>query len=200
MAGPRLLALRGPLGEPITLTIAGLTAAATSVNKYVKANVPGGWAGINQRILKAIGQDPAKKPDAILGRYNEAKNGNWFANPAVGNMGAKDLTKSTPQGLEDMAARVSVGINGAREKGKKGDWAGESYGYAFEKLLLEIQNETNKRLAAAQKAAGEEAAAKETESKLTKPAGVVSSGFPAWAGWALGIGALAFLAKKARMF
>jgi hypothetical protein len=99
-----------------------------------------------------------------------------------------------------MAQRVAVGIAGAREKGKKGDWAGESYGYAFERILLEIQNEINKRLAAAQKAAGQAAAAAETEGKLTKPQGVVSAGFPSWAGWAIGGLALAFLAKKARLF
>lgn len=194
MATPKFLSLRGPLGEPITLTVAGLTAAATSVNKYVSQNVPGGWAGINRRILAAIGKDPAKKPEAIQGRYNEAKNGNWFANPAAGNMGAKNLAASTPDGLADMAAKIAVGIQGARAKGNAGDWAGESYGYAFEKLLLDVQKEIGKRVAEAEKQTGTSIA------PANQPAATQAAAFPKWAGWAAALLAVGFLAKKAKMF
>jgi hypothetical protein len=200
MAAPKFLALRGPLGEPITLTVAGLTATATSINEYVSNNVPGGWAGINRRILAAIGKDPARKPEAIQGRYNEAKAGNWFAKPELGNMGVKDLTKSTPAGLEDLAARVSVGIAGARDKGKKGDWAGESYGYAFEKILLEIQNEIQKRLTAAQAAQAKESGGTTLSPKRDISTAAVGASFPKWAGYAAAAAALYFLGKKARMF
>jgi hypothetical protein len=137
---------RRGLGEPVTLTIAAITAAISKANQYVNANL-GGWSGLNQKILSIIGRNPATDPKAIEAlRKGFYTPGDPHYNTETGAaMRAISNGTITNESLILLSQKLPGMISTAKAGAEKNDWAAARYFVVYGEFLKIAKTELEKR-------------------------------------------------------